>query len=351
MMRRREWVQRQHELPAVVMVAQSPPICHSERSEESGMNDMGASRFLAALGMTARGVTRRDFLAAGLALAAAAPLRAIEPIVRHGPAQIKLSVAAYSFHKLLERKKDMAPKMVLEEFIDRAAEWGVPAVELTSYYFAETTPKYLTSLKRRCTRLGLNVSGGAVGNNFCVTDPAKLRKEIDSVKRGAEHVSLLGGQTLRIFAGTLANDDTEEKARARVVEAIQEACDHAAKVGVYLALENHGGITATADQLLALVTAVKHDWFGVNLDTGNFHTPAPYTDLARIAPYAITVQLKTQIERPGCPKEPADIPCVFGILKQIRYRGYVALEYEGEADPFQAVPDYLRQMQRQITGG
>lgn len=289
-------------------------------------------------------VTRRRFLTSGIALATAAPLRAIEPIERHGPAQIKLSVAAYSFHKLLERKKDAKPRMELEEFIDRAANWGVPAVELTSYYFAETSPAYLASLKRRCTRLGLDVSGGAVGNNFCVTDPDKLRKEIDAVKRGAEHVSLLGGKTLRIFAGTLGEGDTEEKVRPRVVEAIQEACDHAAKVGVYLALENHGGITATAEQLLALVTAVKHNWFGVNLDTGNFRTPAPYADLAKLALYSVTVQMKTQIHRPGFAPEPTNMPCVFGILRQARYRGYVALEYEGETDPFHAVPCYLRQM-------
>lgn len=295
--------------------------------------------------------TRRGFLSTGIALATVAPLRAIEPIVRHGPPQIKLSVAAYSFHKLLERKKDVPPKMVLEEFIDRAAEWGVPAVELTSYYFAEKTPEYLTSLKRLCTRLGLDVSGGAIGNNFCVTDPEKLRKEIESVKRGAEHVSLLGGKTVRIFASTLGKDDTEDKVRPQVVEAIQESCDHAAKVGVYLALENHGGITATAEQLLALVTAVKHEWFGVNLDTGNFRTPTPYADLARLAPYAVTVQMKVQVHRPNCPAEPTDMGCVFGILRQARYRGYVALEYEGSDDPFQAVPCYLRQMRCCLGGG
>src|SRR6185295_14897923 len=127
----------------------------------------------------------------------------------------------------------------------------------------------------RCTRLGLNVSGGAVGNDFCVLDPAKLHNQIEQVKRGAEHVAQLGGKTLRIFGGTLAKGDTEEKAKPRIVASIQEACDHAAKVGVYLALENHGGVTATAEQMLALVTAVKHDWFGVNLDTGNFHTADP----------------------------------------------------------------------------
>ena len=171
--------------------------------------------------------------------------------------------------------------MTMEEFIDHAASWGISAVELTSYYFADSTPTYFASLKGRCTRLGLDVSGGAIGNNFCLRDPAKLRKEIDHVKRGTEAISLLGGKTLRIFAGSLEKGDTEDAARPRIVEAIQEACDHAAKLGVYLALENHGGITSTADQLLAIVKAVKHDWFGVNLDTGNFRTPDPYGDLVK----------------------------------------------------------------------
>src|SRR5439155_6143931 len=171
----------------------------------------------------------------------------------------------------------------------------------------------------RCTRLGLDVSGGAVGNNFCVTDPAKLREQIDLVKRGAENISLLGGKTLRIFAGTVAKGDTEDGARPRVIAAIQEACDHAAKLGVYLALENHGGITATSEQMLAIVKAVKHDWFGVNLDTGNFHTEDPYADLAAIAPYAVVVQIKTEIKRANKPKEDADLKKKLDILRAVNY--------------------------------
>lgn len=290
------------------------------------------------------GISRRGFLAAGATGAFAGRLTAIDPIVRPKPSFIKLSVAAYSFHRLLERKKDKTPAMTIEEFIDHAGTWCVPAVELTSYYFSDSSPAYFAGLKGRCTRLGLDVSGGAVGNNFCVTDPAKLRNEIESVKRGTDAISLLGGKTLRIFAGTLAKGDTEEAARPRVVAAIQEACDHAAKTGVYLALENHGGITATADQLLALVAAVKHPWFGVNLDTGNFHTADPYADLARIAPYAVTVQMKTEVEAAQTPKVPADMGRLFTILRSAGYRGTVALEYEGAEDPNTAVPRFLRQM-------
>ncbi len=288
----------------------------------------------------------RSALAAGAGLVAAGPLAAIEPVHRPGPPLLKLSLAAYSFNRLLDRRRGAQPKMTYDQFIDHAADWGLKAVELTQYYFPETTPAYLAHLKGRCTRLGLDISGTAVGNNFCVTDPAKLRQEIDSVKQWTEHTSRLGGKTMRIFAGPLARGDNEEAARKRCVAAIQEACDHAAKYGVFLALENHGGIVSTLDQMLAIVTAVKHDWFGVNLDTGNFHTADPYADIAKLAPYAVVVQVKTEVHRTGAAKEEADLRRVVDILKAAHYRGYVSLEYEAGADPMTAVPRYLGQLKQ-----
>jgi hypothetical protein len=241
--------------------------------------------------------SRRQFLqtavagCSGLALGTAAP--AIEPIKRSGKSHIRLSIAGYSYRKYLDLKQK-SPAMTYDDFINTAAEMNLDAVEFTAYYFPETTTEHLTRLKGKCSRLGLDVSGTAVGNNFCRSDPAKLKEEIASVKKWAEISSLLGAKTMRIFAGPLEKNDSEEKARARCVEAIQEACDHAARFGVILALENHGGIVATIDQMLALVKAVKHDWFGVNWDTGNFlhdsYPPsAPRTapkKMPRIAPAA-----------------------------------------------------------------
>jgi sugar phosphate isomerase/epimerase len=287
---------------------------------------------------------RRQFLrgavaaGTGVALGAAAA-GAIEPI-RRGElkSHLRLSVAGYSFRQYLDLKRKPKPPMDLDGFIEKCANLQVDAVELTAYYFARTSPDYLAHLKGHCTRLGLDVSGSAVGNNFCVTHPAKLKAQIDSVKQWAEHTARLGGKTVRIFAGNLGRGDTEEKARARCVEAIQEACDHAGKYGVYLALENHGGITATLDQTLALVKAVKHDWFGVNWDTGNFHTPDPYADLEKLAPYAVTVQIKTEVHRKGMKPEEADLKRLTDILRAAGYRGYVVLEYEAAEDPMQGVP-------------
>jgi sugar phosphate isomerase/epimerase len=297
--------------------------------------------------------TRRQFLQSsllagtGLALGAASAA-AIEPIRRSGPPHLRLSIAAYSYRQALDLKSKPKPAMTLDDFIDLAAGMDLDAVELTAYYFPKTTPDYLAHLKGRCTRLGLDVSGTAVGNNFCLADADKLRQQIDSVKQWIEHSARLGAKTMRIFAGYLPKGDSEEAARMRCVAAIQEACDHAAKYGLYLALENHGGITSTAEQVLALVKAVKHDWFGVNLDTGNFRTPDPYADLEKIAPYAVTVQIKTEIERPGDKKVDADLKRLIDILRAVRYRGYVALEYEAAEDAHTAVPRHLETLRKLV---
>lgn len=298
--------------------------------------------------------TRRAFMqtaiGAGIGLVAASEGNAIEPVKRSAErAHLKLSLAAYSFRKYLNLQAKPKPEMTLEDFVDVAASYGLDAVEPTSYYFADSSQEYMARLKGRCTRLGLDVSGTAVGNDFCVPDADKMKEQLAMVRKWVENVSILGGKAVRIFAGRVARGDTEEKALSRCVDAIGQACDHAGKYGVYLALENHGGITATCDQILGIVKRVEHPWFAVNLDTGNFHTADPYADLARLAPYAVTVQIKTEIQREGKQKEEADLKKLIDILRDVRYRGYVALEYEAAEEPRVAIPRYLDALKKLIA--
>jgi sugar phosphate isomerase/epimerase len=94
---------------------------------------------------------------------------------------------------------------------------------------------------------------------------------------------------------------------------------------------------------------VKSPWLGVNLDTGNFRTEDPYADLARCAPYAVSVQYKVSMSPRGKGKQPADFARVLGILRAANYRGFVTLEYEEAEDPVAAVPRHVREMRRVMT--
>ncbi len=67
---------------------------------------------------------------------------------------------------------------------------------------------------------------------------------------------------------------------------------------------------------MTLVKAVDAPNLGVNLDTGNFHSQDPYADMARLAPYAINVQVKTEISREGKKEEEADLARVVSLLRE-----------------------------------
>jgi sugar phosphate isomerase/epimerase len=286
--------------------------------------------------------SRRRFLWTGPAAVAgaASPAWAVAPPSRTGRTPLRLGLAAYSLRDCLLGKS--SPHMTLDDFIDRAAGWGVDAVELTSYYFPpDFTAEYVTGLKRHCFLLGLDVSQTPVGNTFTHPAGPDREKEVAHVRRWIDVAADLGSPAVRIFAGDVQPGQSEAEARRNCIEAIETCCEHAARRGVFLALENHGGIVATPDGLLEIVRAVSGDWFGVNLDTGNFRTADPYADLATCAPYAVTVQAKVEVQPAGKPKQEADLERVVKILRDAGYRGYVTLEYEATEDPLTAVPRHL----------
>lgn len=298
--------------------------------------------------------SRRDFfrttaaaVVSGGLMSPGSPALAIEPIKRPGPKpDLKLSLAAYSFRQALDLKKG---SMTLFDFIDLAATLPLDAVELTSYYWAETTDQYAEKLKAHAAGKKLAISGVPVGNSFTSKDEATRRKQIDSVKAWTERAAKVGAKTVRIFAGNLEKGETLADAQKLVVDAMNECCEVAEKVGVMLALENHGGITDTPEHLLELVKPVKSPALGVNIDTGNFHTPDPYADIAKIAPYGVVAQVKTEVY-PGNKKQEADLGRVVKILKDANFHGYVALEYEAAEDAKVAVPRHVKELRKLISG-
>jgi sugar phosphate isomerase/epimerase len=278
-----------------------------------------------------------------LAASSAVPAGAIPPVVRAGKSRLRLGLAGYSMRDHLQGR--LQPFLDLHGFVDKAAEWNVDAVELTSYYFPpDFTPAYVAGLKRHCHLAGIDVSATPIRNTFTHPPGPEREKEIAHVKRWLDVAADLGSPAIRIFAGDAQKGQTAAEGRRRCVEAIEACADHAAKRGVFLALENHGGVVAEPDGLLEIVSAVKSEWFGVNLDTGNFHGEDPYADVARCVPYAVTVQVKVEMQAKGGEKQEADFARLVRMVKDAGYRGYVTLEYEAAEAPLIAIPRLLERL-------
>ncbi len=298
---------------------------------------------------------RRSFLrntallaagAAGGIAGAAFPTasRAIEPVKRNGTPKFKFSLAGYSYRKLLTGNP---PELTLEDFVRDCAKMGLEGTEPTSYYFPKNlTVDYLHGLKSLTFRLGLDISGTAVGNDFCHPDGPKREEQIRLVKKWIDYAEILGAPVIRIFSGSPKGSQTVDEAHKLAVAGIEECCDYAGKHGVFLALENHGGLTTQIEGMLRLVRDVKSPWFGVNLDSGNFRGAGLYDDLAKIAPYTINVQIKVVVSGANGKRAPSDYRSLAKIMTDAGYRGYIVLEYEEEEDPRIACPRHIEEIRK-----
>lgn len=299
-------------------------------------------------------LNRRKFLRSAAVALVPLAARAVTPFERQGPARLRLSLAAYSFRDHFRDQpggrtpKAGAPVMEMAGFVDYCASHGCDGAELTSYYFPEPpTEAYLLGLRRHAFLRGVAVSGTAVGNVFTGPAGEKRDRELAHVKRWIEWARLLGAPHIRVFAGGAEGQDPAV-AKRHCIEALEECGEAAGRAGIFLGLENHGGIVAEAGDLLEIVRAVRSPWVGINLDSGNFHSEDPYADFARCVPYAVNVQVKVELRRRGGDLEATDLDRLVRILVEGGYQGWVALEYEARENPFVAVPRHLAELSARI---
>ncbi|MEE2642441.1 MAG: sugar phosphate isomerase/epimerase family protein [Planctomycetota bacterium] len=293
---------------------------------------------------------RRAFMAAGMISAATMANSGMNRVSLSGSPRrlfqighkFKFSLAAYSYRNLLTGD---SPQLSLKDFVDDCARFGLEGTELTSYYFPDPlSDEFLHNLKAHAFRKGLDVSGTAIGNDFGHTDSVKRAEQIALTKTWIKRAEKLGAPVIRVFAGHPKKGSSPEQSHRLMVSALEECCEYGGQHGIHLALENHGGPTATAEGLLQFVRDVKSRWFGVNLDTGNFHSEDIYGDLEKVAPHAINVQVKVVTSGPDHRKQPTDFKRLAGILKSSHYRGYVVLEYEEKKEPRSESERYLEKL-------
>ncbi len=261
--------------------------------------------------------------------------------------EYRLGLAAYSLRKHFRFFKGRPqPTNGLQEFdmfsfIDYCASQQC-AAELTSYFFPpDADRKYYLKIKRHAFLSGVPLVGTAIGNNFTVSDKTKLEKEITLANQWIDRASIMGVNHIRFFAGTKKQIEANPGALTSAIASLKRCAQHAAQLGIFIGVENHGQLTA--NQVMEIVNGVDSPWLGVNLDTGNFISPTPYQDLKKCAPSSVNVQYKVKMKRPSGEKTTVDMQKVNQLLTEAKYKGHIVLEYE-EENPLENIPQVLSQM-------
>src|SRR5208283_1134600 len=99
------------------------------------------------------------------------------PIKRGGSSQLKVSLNAYSFNKLLnDNIRQRGPGVTLLQVLDFAAKCKFDGFDATGYYFPGypelPADSYVKELKQQAAGLGLGISGTGVRDNLTTSDKA-----------------------------------------------------------------------------------------------------------------------------------------------------------------------------------
>lgn len=284
-----------------------------------------------------RKIARRQFLKtagagalAGAALSTrshAAPPTAVTPAAGTQPDKMPRlfsGCCAYSYRSLLTKGQ-----MTYEQFIEKAVELQLDGVDMTAYYFKSTDPEYLANLRHFAYTRGVPFSGAACGSSMVQADPAKRAAVLDEIKKWVDVTDQLGASHLRVFAGKLPERADLKEATGWVVDAMKAASDYSGKKGIVLGLEDHSGVSQSADVCLEIMHRVDSPYARINLDITHFiptATEDPYAQIAACIPYATVTHIRDRFDD----GTPIDMDRVWKLFADAGHKGYMSVEYEGD---------------------
>ena len=306
---------------------------------------------------------RRKFLQNASALGMATVLGACtapetkEEVKVEKPANIRrnpIGVSTYSFWQFNGPKEDTP----IEMCIDKAAAMGFDGIELLLVQMPSEENSYLQKLKMQAYHAGLDLMGFSTHQGFVYPEKEKRDENIAKTIHQIELAYALGIPTMRLNTGRwgtsksfndlMANKGieptlegyTDEDGFKWVIDAIAECIPTAEKCGVVLGLENHWGLGLTAKGVKRIVDAIDSPWLQMTLDTGNFLENRE-EQLKLMAPQTFLIQAKTYYGGGKWYSLDIDYPAIGQMMREVGYKGWISLEFEGQESPDTAVPKSL----------
>lgn len=281
---------------------------------------------------------------------------AAEPSARAAGHPLKISLNAYCFSKSLTAPEAGGkPEMSYFDVLEFCAKHNFDAIDPTGYYFPGypkvPTDSYINDFKRRAFKLGLDISGTGVRNNFAQPDEEKRAADVRLVKDWIEVAAKLGAPVIRVFAGAEPEGHSRDEVNHWMVENLKECVEYGKQHGVLVGVQNHGDYLKTAEQVIQIVKMVDSEWFGVIVDTGNFQQGDPYAEIAKVVPYAVNFQVK---ESPYGSASPVrmDVKKLAQVVRAGGYRGYLPIETlvgpGKEYSPLANVPKFLKEVREAV---
>ena len=269
-----------------------------------------------------------------------------------------IAVSTYSYWRY-----GVGERLSMAECIRLAAEMGFDGVEILEKQMRRKDNAACQKLKQLAGLSGLALCGLSTHQDFVSPDKADRDRNVEITRQSIELAYRLGIPFMRVNTGrwgTSRNFNelmknrgiepplpgyTDEDAYPWVIDALARCLPAAERCGVTLGLENHWGLGLTPQGVLRIVEAVDSPWLAVTMDTGNF-LEDPYKRLAQLASKTVFVQAKTYFGGGVWYTLDLDYARVATLLREVDYRGWISLEFEGRESGTTAIPKSLALLRR-----
>lgn len=254
-------------------------------------------------------------------------------------------------------------ELTVPKYFQSIIELGFTCVEVNAH---AQTPKHLLndfdqeSINKVvfwANQAGLKIACLAADSDFTVSNSSELEKEIKKVCSFVDMAEQLDTKLVRIFTGGEKEDYLSPQLLTQLHYAFNCIGDYLGSREIEIAIENHGGITATGQKMAKIMAGIKSPLIGVNYDPANFLMAGsdPLMALRYIEPWVKYTHWKDVRWSNGQPEL-----CAVGegeinwqpIVQELlncNYQGYWAIEYETTEDIKRGTVDSLNYLSQIIS--
>jgi L-ribulose-5-phosphate 3-epimerase len=272
---------------------------------------------------------KRKLICLPLALISLAPAQS--PKLKGGNI---LASETYSYRDLIRAGKlDM---LTIPAFYK---EQGIPGISYNDMFFKTVDDAFIDEVKTAVKKAGRVVTCYVIEGNLALADETKRQAQIEADKRKMRAAARLGAPVVRINVGSTGPENADDTVGVdRVIKIFNEELVPLAKeLKIRISIENHGGVSKTAANVVRIIKGTDPKWVGALVDFGNFPLEHKYEEVEQVAPYAFVTHVKVNVFDENGEAKEYDFPRVLGMLKKNRYKGPISIEYEGKGDPVEGV--------------
>lgn len=229
-------------------------------------------------------------------------------------------------------------RLRVEDFAFLNGAMDIYHLEYNVDFFESTEKDYLQKIKDSVQQAEATISCATIGGNLAGATEQERLEQVKIARGWMEVAAFLGAPVCRINVGGTGSDETDATVGIeRVAWSFNQLLPLAREKNLKMTIENHGGVSRKADQIIAVIEATDWEYVGACPDFGNFPADVRYKELEKVAPYTYHIHAKSHHFKEDGEERDIDYERVVDIFRKAGYQGVFSIEFEGPGAQIEGV--------------